>query len=230
MKQRTRTKESFRMVEGLPEMRVDAQMGMDEVEGWEMLPGHRVPVVVVDPSGNYWWRGNRKLLEVSKGVRVSLDGVTFTPVECEVEFHGGEVVRVAKVDLGAVPLEGVKFALPYPMDSKADAARLWVTGWDANASPVAIARRMGWKGAAGPLVAAEVLKLVAVMRLEKEADKFPERRERLQRFVRLPGDVVKHERVKPGGGIAELRAELERVNEKIQRVNDEIRRLWEAMI
>ena len=235
MQTRERTKKALPMVEGKPSISKAILAAMNRFPDWQMEKGQRVPVVEIDPSGKYHWRGWRKLFAGGNYLKIGLEGVQHSPEVAEVEFSGGEVLRVAVVDSSPDGAAQVIFPFPFFMDSNKDAGEaIREGGFSLAVQPSKIARRHGWRGTGGPIAAAEVAKLLSVMRLETEKDKFPERRKELERWVRIP------ERPKPGEvaprekSTVEKVAELERVADELKVENEalraEIAKLWAAMI
>jgi hypothetical protein len=228
MKTRTRTNDNLRMVEGKPALHPVARTEIVEGEGWRMEAGARAPVVEIEPGGGHRWRGFRKLVQVARGLRVSLDGSPYIPHTLEMEFAGGDVFRVVVVDHGAVSGEGVFLPFPFRVDSQADAANLYRDGWNPTTPPAKLAKRAGWRGAAGPVVAAKVVEIIGELRLEMNLPRFPELRERLQRFVRLPGAAGGP--VAGGSPLPTMAERMEQLAGRVDTLEREIASLWESVI
>ena len=108
--------------------------------------GHqvRVPTIMIDAKGIYWWMGMRASNLVNGVERVAVDGRQCRAHRRPVDTDKGEIWYWV-VDYSP-PAVTDKFYAPYPLANADDAKRYFEIGIDGLATPPRLMDRLGWKG------------------------------------------------------------------------------------
>ena len=122
--------------------------------------GHqvRVPTIMIDAKGVYWWMGMRASTLVNGVERVAVDGRQCRAHRRPVDTDKG-AVWCWVVDYSP-PAVTDKFYAPYPLANADDAKRYFEIGIDGLATPPRLMDRLGWKGTNAKLTVVKFRELV----------------------------------------------------------------------
>jgi len=197
MKQRERTKVElvvkagvihsapFDMVEKL----ASVPAGVEWVDAEKAKGGRpRVPVVMRDGRGGWWWMGLRSVFFTYGGERVSVGGRQATAQRRIMETDKMGEVWLWVVDY-VRPEVDVVFPAPYVLETWEDCRKYYALGVSGEHTPAKCAAALGWAGQAGTAAAEKLLELIFAVAGKRPAEILEKRRADMPE-VRFPGSAA----------------------------------------
>ena len=200
MKQRERTKTRLEVQAGviraapfdMVEKLASVPDGVDWVDIARAKGGRpRVPVVMRDGAGGWFWMGLRSVFFTHSGERVSVGGRQATAQRRTMETDKRGEVWLWVVDYVRQELD-VVFAAPYPLETWEDCRRYYALGVSGENTPAKCASTLGWTGQAGTAAAEKLLALLFAVASKRPAEILAKRRADMPevRFLGSAAEIV----------------------------------------
>jgi len=184
----------------------------------------RVPLVVRDRGGIWWWRGLRAVHETpGGGERVTIDGR-----QCMAQRRSFTTDRRGDVSLWLVddmPAAGPvgRFTAPLPLATKADGQAYYTLGLDGLRTQAECAKILGWKGEGASDAAEKFRELVHTAARGARPEPMASRLAAVAGLVVIPGEASPD--VPPRMTWAESCAVLEKLRAEVEKLRAEVAEL-----
>jgi hypothetical protein len=197
MNQRERTKTSLAVHAGIitstpfdmAEKLASVPAGVEWVDMAKAKGGRpRVPVVLRDGRGGWWWMGLRSVFFTYGGERVSVGGRQATAQRRIMETDKRGEAWFWVVDF-VRPEVGIVFSAPYILETWEDCRRYYALGVSGEHTPAKCAAALGWAGQAGTAAAEKLLELIFAVAGKRSPEILEKRRADMQE-VRFPSSAA----------------------------------------
>lgn len=148
----------------------------------------RVPVVMRDGAGGWFWMGLRSVFFTHGGERVSVGGRQATAQRRIIETDKRGEAWLWVVDYVRPEVDAV-FSAPYPLETWEDCRNYYAAGVSGENTPAKCAAALGWAGQAGTAAAEKLLALLFAVAAKRPVEILEKRRADMPE-IRFPGSAA----------------------------------------